>query len=444
MVQAMGYTKGWDMQHRYQHQARWAGVITLFLIVAVSYIDRINVAVLVTDADFLRHFGIALEDRAGQGMLGTAFMVGYALSNFVLTPFCATVLGVRRSLLLGLLVWGGVTAISPLFSGMGMLLFSRVLLGVAEGPLLGLASSYIKAHFEGHENGKPNSLVNMGTGLGLALGFPLVSMLIAMLNWHASFYVLGVLNIVIGLPLVLMYVRMPVRVEYQRETSSWTRAMTQVGRNFKSSLGTRHLLTVAILTSAYLAYLWGSASWLPSYLKSARGFSISEMGWLGSLPQYAIVLGVLAGGMVIDHIRRRHVPVIFLAGSIGVAACVLLAIHAEDKYVAVYSLIAAGFFWGLQSPTIPSTVQYYSQPEHVAAAMGVVNGLGALTSAFVPLVMGWVIGLFPTSQSAGFQAGFTVLVGTQAVVFACGALLWVRELGAARDAIAAPAENGAM
>lgn len=431
------------MQYCNHQQARWAGVVTLFLIVAISYIDRINVAVLVTDADFLRHFGLALEDRASQGMLGTAFMVGYALSNFVLTPFCATVLGVRRSLLLGLLIWGGVTAISPLFTSMGMLLFSRVLLGVAEGPLLGLASSYIKAHFGGHENGKPNSLVNMGTGLGLALGFPLVSMLIAMLNWHVSFYVLGILNIAFGLPLVLAYVRMPARPEYERKLSSWTQAVAQVGHNFRSSLSTRHLLTVAILTSAYLAYLWGSASWLPSYLKSARGFSISEMGWLGSLPQYAIVLGVLVGGIVIDRIRRRHVPAIFLVGSVGVAACVLLAIHADDKYVAVYSLIAAGFFWGLQSPTIPSTVQYYSQPQHVAAAMGVVNGLGALTSAFMPLVMGWVIGLFPASPSAGFQAGFTVLVGTQLVVFACGALLWARERGDACDAMAAPAQNRA-
>ncbi|QRN55983.1 MFS transporter [Dyella caseinilytica] len=407
--------------------ARWVGVITLFVIMAISYIDRINIAVLVTDAGFLDHFGLSLEDHASQGMLGTAFMVGYALSNFILTPFCATVLGVRRSLFYGLVFWGVVTATSPSFSGMGMLLLSRVLLGISEGPLFGLASSYIKAHFRGDENGKPNSLVNMGTGLGLAIGFPLVSTLVAMLNWHASFYVLGLINIAIGLPLVLLYVRMPERPDYRRAPVSMARAMAVVSQNFRNALHTRYLVTLALLTSACLAYLWGSASWLPSYLKIARGFSVSEMGWLGSLPQYAIVLGVLVGGVIIDRIKRRHVPLIFVVGSIGIAASVLLAIYASNKYVAVYSLIAAGFFWGLQTPPIPSTVQYYSKPEHVAAAIGFTNGTGALTSAFMPLLMGWVIGLFPAGHQAGFQAGFGLLVGTQVVVLVCGALLWARE-----------------
>ena len=50
---------------------RWYGVITLFVIVAISYIDRINIAVLITDASFLNHTGIAPADRVSQGLLAT-------------------------------------------------------------------------------------------------------------------------------------------------------------------------------------------------------------------------------------------------------------------------------------------------------------------------------------------------------------------------------------
>ncbi len=163
-------------------QFRWYGVITLFVIVAISYIDRINIAVLITDAGFLDHVGIAKSDRVSQGLLATAFMAGYGISAFVLTPFCAALFGVRKSLVFGLLLWGVVTFITPWFSGYGMLLASRILLGVSEGPLFSLASSYIKAHFESHENGKPNSFVNMGTGLGLALGYPMIGLLLARLS----------------------------------------------------------------------------------------------------------------------------------------------------------------------------------------------------------------------------------------------------------------------
>jgi len=105
---------------------RWYGVITLFVIVAISYVDRINIAVLITDPAFLAHIGITREDRVSQGLLATAFMVGYGVSAFVLTPFCAALFGVRRSLVLGLSLWGVVTFITPWFDGYGMLLASRV------------------------------------------------------------------------------------------------------------------------------------------------------------------------------------------------------------------------------------------------------------------------------------------------------------------------------
>ncbi len=102
-----------------------------------------------------------------------------------------------------------MTFLSPTMNSYGLLLASRVLLGVSEGPLFSLAASYIKAHFESHENGKPNSFVNMGTGLGLAIGYPLVGYLVAAHDWQTSFHVLGLINIVLGIPLVLAFIRMP-------------------------------------------------------------------------------------------------------------------------------------------------------------------------------------------------------------------------------------------
>ncbi|MDM0072820.1 MFS transporter [Variovorax sp. J2P1-59] len=412
---------------------RWYGVITLFVIVAISYVDRINIAVLITDPAFLHHIGISRDDRVSQGLLATAFMVGYGVSAFVLTPFCAALFGVRRSLIAGLSLWGVVTFITPWFDGYGMLLASRVLLGISEGPLFSLASSYIKAHFESHENGKPNSFVNMGTGLGLALGYPLIGFMLASFHWEISFYVLGLINIALGIPLVLAFVRMPAVYSSMKKPKSVGEAMAHVGDIVKGALQTRYLVLITVLTSATLAYLWGSSNWLPTYLKEARGFSLKEMGWLASLPQYATVVAVLVGGVIIDKIERQRVPFIFMVASAGVALSVLLAICTEDRYLAAYALIAANFCWGLQSPAIPSTVQYCSRPEHVASAFGVVNGTGSLVAGFMPALMGAVITLMSGGQGAsggaasGFFAGFALLIGTQLIVFACGFLLWLRE-----------------
>ena len=418
---------------------RWYGVITLFVIVAISYVDRINIAVLITDADFLKHVGLDPSDRVSPGLLATAFMLGYGISAFVLTPFCSALFGVRRSLVYGLILWGVVTWASPMFHSYGLLLASRVLLGVSEGPLVSLASSYIKAHFKSDENGKPNALVNMGTGLGLAVGYPLVGYLLTQFDWDSSFHVLGVLNIVLGIPLVVAFVRMPPGHGDGIKPSSLGDALSRVAGIVKGALHTRHLFLITLLTSAALAYLWGSSNWLPTYLREARGFSLREMGWIASLPQYATVLAVFTGGVLIDKLGRERVPFIFMGASAGVALSVLLAINARDPYMAATCLVAANFFWGLQSPAIPSTVQHCSRPEHTASAFGVTNGVGSLVAGFMPALMGGVISavshsggaahttVTAASSAAGFFAGFALLIGTQVIVFACGFLLWWRE-----------------
>lgn len=411
---------------------RWYGVMTLFVIVAVSYIDRINIAMLITDQGFLDHMSITREDRLSQGLLATAFMVGYGVSSLVLTPFCAALLGVRRSLLIGLVFWGGMTYASPMLDSYGMLLASRVLLGISEGPLFSLASSYIKAHFESHENGKPNSFVNMGTGMGLAVGYPFVGYLIAAHDWANSFHILGVLNIALGVPLIVAFIRMPHVDSGMPKPRSFTEAVGQVGAIVRGSLHTRHLLLVTVLTAAFLSYLWGSSNWLPAYLREARGFSLKDMGWLASLPQYAALVAVFIGGVLIDKVPRARVPLIFVAGSAGVGLAVWLGVSVADSHVAAYCLIAANFFWGLMSPAIPSTVQHFSQPAHVASAFGVVNGVGSLVAGFMPAFMGWVIAWIGAGQidgRAGFSVGFGMLIGTQVAVGGCGLLLYLRERG---------------
>lgn len=409
---------------------RWYGVMTLLVVVAISYVDRINIAVLITDQSFLQHMGMEPQDRFSQGLLATAFMVGYGVSSVVLTPFCAALLGVRRSLVIGLIFWGVVTYVSPLMQSYGLLLMSRVLLGISEGPLFALAGAYIKAHFEASENGKPNSLVNMGTGLGLAIGYPFIGFLLSAHSWDSSFHILGLMNILLGIPLVLAFVRMPTTGGEQSRPASARTSLQQVGQIIRGSLQTRHLLLITLLTSAFLAYLWGSSNWLPTYLKEARGFNLRDLGWIASLPQYATIAAVFIGGMIIDRLSRERVPLIFVGAATGVGLFIWLAISVSDRYVAAMCLIAANFCWGLASPAIPSTVQYFSQAQHVASAFGVVNGVGSLFAGLMPALMGWVIAHFAdgnAASGAGFAAGFGVLIGTQLVVAICGLVLYLQE-----------------
>jgi len=409
-------------------QWRWFGTISLLIIVAISYIDRINIAVLITDAGFLQNFGIEGNARDKMGLLSTAFMIGYGLSSFVLTPFCAALFGVRRSLIIGLCLWGVVTFVSPWMQSYGLLLGSRILLGLAEGPVFALAHSYIKAHFASHENGKPSSLVQMGTGLGLAIGFPLVSLLLHSFNWENSFYALGLLNLLLGLPLVLAFIHMPKIETGQPKPESIGQAIGYVGDIVRGALQTKHIFLIAIMSASFVSYLWGSVSWLPSYFKQVHGVTVKEMGWLASLPQVFEIGAVFLGGFIIDKVRRPNVPLLFVGSGLGVSVFLWLAVQMPTPGTAVSFMVLANCCWGMASAGFPSTVQYFSKPQHIASAYGVTNGTSALVAGLMPTIMGSVMTwMGNVSPSATFYAGFGVLIGTQMVVALCGFILWKRE-----------------
>ncbi|MFZ3556344.1 MULTISPECIES: MFS transporter [unclassified Streptomyces] len=405
-------------------RARWAGVLSLLVIVLISYVDRVNVSVLITDKAFTDHFGIT-GDPTAQGALSTVFLVGYGIAAFVLTPFYETSLGVRRGLVVSVALWSLMTLLSPYALGALTLTVLRALLGAAEGPLFSLKTMYVREHFEPHEAGRPNAVSSMGVSLGTAAGLPLITYLVYRFDWHTSFIALAALNAVVGLPLILLFVR-------GRGVRGAERP--GFGATLKGALRMPRLAPILVIEIATLAYLWGSSAWLPSYLLRERHFSLSAMGIVSALPFLMSLVSGFLGGLVLDRLPRRLLALPFVVGSAGTAVCVLLVAGADSDAAAATGLILAGGFWGLQGPAIPTLVQHCAPARFVGSAYGVVNGVGNLVSAFMPTLMGVAIA---ASGGHGFGAGFGLLAGAQALTLVCGAWLLVRPI---REAPAAESD----
>ncbi|NDZ81508.1 MFS transporter [Streptomyces sp. SID10853] len=431
---------------------RWLGVLSLLVIVLISYIDRVNVSVLITDRAFTGHFGIT-GDRVAQGALMTAFLVGYGLAAFFLTPLYESVLGARRGLLLSVALWSVLTLVSPYALGAVVLVVLRALLGTAEGPLFSLKTMYVSEHFAPGAVGKPNAVTSMGVSLGTAVGLPLITYLVDRFDWHSSFLLLAALNAVVGLPLIALFVRgrgtrhtavttgttgatgttsatETSRTETSRTESSGTETSRTTGRRsfgatLRQALRTPRLGSILLIEIATLAYLWGSSAWLPSYLLQERHFSLAAMGAVASLPFLLSLASGFLGGWLLDRLPPRRLPLLFVVGSVGTGGCVLLVIGADSAWLAATGLVLANGFWGLQGPAIPTLVQQAAPAGAVGSAYGVVNGIGNLVSAFMPMAMGAVMGLL---GGRGFAAGYALLAATQLVTLVCGARLLLKPL----------------
>lgn len=411
------------------HRFRWAGVLALLAVVTISYVDRVNVSVLITDPAFLAHFGLG-HDRAAQGALMSTFLVGYGVAALLLTPWYEAALGVRRGLVVSLVSWSLLTLVSPVASAAVVLLALRLLLGSAEGPLFSLKTMYVKARFDDGELGRPNAVTSMGVSLGSAIGIPLVAAATVHFGWSGSFLVLAALNLLVGLPLVLLFVA---------ASRGAPRGGRTARQRFTAALRTPRLGWILLVEIATLGYLWGSSSWLPSYLLQERHFSLAQMGVLAALPFLVSLLSGFAGGWLVDRLPPARVAAALVLGSAGTVVCTTAVVLVDSRWLAAAALVLANGFWGLQGPAIPTLVQQHAAPGAVGSAYGLVNGIGNLVSAALPAAVGALISV----SGRGFAAGYGLLAATQVVTLAVGLVLLRRRPVPRAAGGAAPHDIGA-
>ena len=108
--------------------ARWQGVIALLLLIIISYVDRVNISVMILNPEFAAHFQLN-ENRMLQGMLMTCFLLGYGFSALLLTPVIESRWHYRQGLLISIVIWALVCAISPLLGSLEGMLIARIVLG---------------------------------------------------------------------------------------------------------------------------------------------------------------------------------------------------------------------------------------------------------------------------------------------------------------------------
>ena len=392
--------------------ARWQGVIALLFLIVISYVDRVNISVMILNADFANHFHIN-ENRMLQGMLMTFFLLGYGLSALLLTPVMESKLNYRQGLLISIAVWALVCAISPLLGSLFGMLIARVILGIAEGPLFSLKTRYISDHFAAQEIGKPNAVSALGVSLGLAVGFPLVTFLMQHLGWMGSFYALAALNLLLGGGLIYRFLPAP-----QKANRTSKKGLSET---FMLAWRTPLLGWILLVEIVTLSYLWGSSAWLPAWLRDEHHFSLHATGFLAAIPFLLSLGSKFLGGVLLDKLRPEQAPLLFVTGGALTACSVLALMLSHQPAMLGLFLLSANIFWGLQGAAIPAVVQHHAAHDAVGSAYGIINGIGNICAAFIPLLMGVVM-----KYAGSVSAGFSVLVASQIVTLLAGGMLLLR------------------
>jgi MFS transporter, ACS family, glucarate transporter len=413
----------------------------LFILSAVSYLDRVNISIAggaISDAYHLNDVQL--------GKVFSAMLAGYALFQTVAGRL-ADRYGARRVITAGVIWWGVFTAFTALVpagiaGALVVFLVVRFLLGAGEAVIYPSANQFIARWIPVRERGIANGWIFAGVGAGAGLTPPLITYLMIHYGWRSSFLVCSMIGFVAGAVWFVCARDIPAqhpRVSGEELaliesglTLSQAAVTPVIDKGSASSISAPRILIswrrvlrskeILAVTLSYFCYgyvAWIFFSWFYRYLAKVRGLDLKTSAFYSMLPFLAMLLACLVGGTMNDRLTKWKGPRFgrcFLAAFAIALAGIFIAFGSQVKSARLASLVLAGgagalylsqsSFWSLTADLAgPSSGS-------VSGLMNTGNQIGAaITASLTP----WI------AMRYGWTASFLVA----AVLCFVGAACWL-------------------
>jgi ACS family glucarate transporter-like MFS transporter len=404
---------------------RWLLVFWIFIVAAVSYLDRNNISVAA--ASIQRDFGLSNLQLGG---VFSAFVMGYAFAQ----PFAGRIAdryGPYRVVAVGILWWSVFTASTALIPGgfawsLAALTAVRFTLGVGESVIFPASNRLVAAWIPTSERGLASGLIFAGVGFGAGVAPPLITYIILKRDWHSSFFVTALIGLaVLAVWLLIVRDRPESHPWVGAAEAAYIRAGASHGRvdsapvPWLAILGNKQvlLLSFSYFTYGYVAYIF--FTWFFKYLSSVRGLDLKASAVYATLPFIAMAVAAPLGGWLADCLTRRfdaRVGRCWTAAAALAAAAILVAFATQVNDPRTASVVLAG---GAGALYLSQSAYWTLSADMGGSSAGTLSGVmnmfnqigGVITASLTPLLAD--------------RFGWSVSFDAAACLCLLGALLWL-------------------
>lgn len=386
---------------------RWHVFIMLLVLCAINYVDRavLSIAMPLIQKD--------LElDPAIVGIILSSFFWGYALMQ-IPSGWIADRYRPDKLVCGAALLWGIVQTLTGFVNGSKLLIFLRILLGIAEAPLYPSGSKLQSIWLTSKERGRGATLLDSGSSLGTAIGGPIIIAFIAWFGgWRGALIGAGILTIAVswlvwkvikGTPdtnprmneTEREYIKKALEEEYNLNNQNPNVAI-KITDYFKN----RNFWSMCIGYYSLNTVFYGLMTWGPSYLEKTQNLDIKIIGSSILIIFGFGVIGELIGGWIADFWRSKggkantvmH-TLLFVGGFMTALCILLLGLGVTTSLTGAIALLSTALFflrWAGLYWTIPATI---SQHNHVGTIAGCMNTAGNIAGIVTPLYIGFTLSL---------------------------------------------------
>jgi len=373
----------------------WVVVFAVTLAI-VTYIDRVCISFA---ARFIRADLHLSEVQMGYAF--SAFAWAYALFE-IPGGFLGDWMGARRVLLRIVLWWSVFTAATGWAWNFVSLTVTRFLFGAGEAGCFPNLTKTFTTWLPHHERVRAQGIMWLAARWGGAFTPPLVYLVINRISWRHAFEVFGVIGAVWAAFFYAWY------RDHPRDNPRLNQAERRLLRaNESLAAGHAHvpwrklagssqvwLLCAQYFCSSYGWYFY--ITWLPTYLKEARGLELRDSALLGILPLFMGGLGSAVSGMLAEPLTRltgsvlRTRRLLAYIGFSGAGLMLVVSARMHNPLPAMIVMGLASFANDLVMPGSWGACMDVGGP-YAGTLSGTMNMMGNLGGAVSPTVIGYML-----------------------------------------------------
>ncbi|GEO56934.1 MFS transporter [Companilactobacillus bobalius] len=309
-----------------------------------------------------------------------------ALLTILPNPFLSRKLGIKKVVIIGLLI-SATAGIIPAFSNNFLLIMcSRFILGLGVGLFSPHAISLIAHNYSGEFRAKLLGYQTGLTALGNAILLGLAGLLVGI--WHAVF----------GLYLILIFIAILIGlfVPEPEKPSIET-------KNSKVKLPWQKWQLIILTFITYLL-IWGVQLKLPSY------FEIKQLGnpQIINLTLSAMNLGGLVAGLLFGTLHKKIHRFTLTMGYLGATLTVLILWATDTSYIAITAAILFNFVYSFTGPYLVFASNQGLEPAQINSLSSYLTVSTIISAFFAPLIWNYLGNFGPQNLTSNVLLWITV------------------------------------